>query len=217
MVRKWVACRDLHLAICTTHSYGVISSDSSSTGQRLSLGFLHKCCRPGVDLILRSSRFAELVRASLRPRTCLVFEIDLAPSSAALIDDFAGFEVWSWWCCLPPPLPPRRIYQLSILKIHLFTLNKRRSGEENEQFFLVLLALIQKGDGERAELSLRIPADRRLGARMYPKGSASISSSVLKELDFWSERNFTLIAPLFPSSSSSSPSFLFQPRKRREG
>lgn len=178
-----------HTALC----YGVRSSDSSSTGQRLSLGFLHKCCRPVVDVILWSSRFVELVWASLRPRTFPVVEVGLAPSSSAFIDDFAGFEVWSWWyCCLRPP---RRRYQLSILKIHLFTLTKRRSDEEKVELLLVLLALIQKGDGERGDLSLRIPADRRLGERMYPKGSASISSSVLKEFDIWSERNFTLIAP----------------------
>lgn len=57
-----------------------------------------------------------------------------------------------------------------------------RSDEEKEEH-LLLLALIQKGDGERGDLSLRMPADR-LGARMYPNGSSSISSSVLKDLDF---------------------------------
>lgn len=88
-----ISGRQRHALSHTALSYGVTSSDSSSTGQRLSLGFLHKCCRPGVNLILRSSRFAELVRASLRPRTYPVVEVDLAPSSSAFIDEFAGFEV----------------------------------------------------------------------------------------------------------------------------
>lgn len=169
-----------------TLSYGVISSDSSTTGQRLSLGFLHRCCRPGVALIWWTSRFVELVRKSLRPRTCAV-ELVVRPS--AILIDFAELsEVSCSFLPFPSSLPPRR-YQLSILKIHLFTLT-RRSDEEKEEP-LLLLALIQKGDGERGDLSLRIPADR-LEERMYPNGSSSISSSVLKELDVWSERDNTI-------------------------